>query len=168
MPSMEQEVAIDVQKLCAEELKEFMPDACSTSKEIQAAISAAQKAVAKNDRNFVAWFVLGSLAFKQNQLNQAQEALEKSLSLQPDYFHALHNLAVVFRSTCNWERSKSLLDQALKIRPASDEAWYNLGLIYVQTDDATQYENVLARLESLKSPLKEHLEKFKANYDRME
>ena len=168
MTSMEQEAFLHRQKLCAEELKELMPSACSSSEEIQVAIDTAQGLVEKNDSNFVAWFVLGSLAFKLNQLNQAQSALEKSLSLQPEYFHALHNLAVVYRSTCDWERSKNLLDQALKVRPTSPEAWYNLGLVYVQTDDATQYENVLARLESLKSPLKEQLEKFKANYDRME
>ncbi len=56
--------------------------------------------------------------------------LKKLISLEPDFYAHLYDLAYAYEKTEDFENSISCYLKYLEVEPFSDSAWYNLGIIY--------------------------------------
>jgi Tfp pilus assembly protein PilF len=67
---------------------------------------------------------------QSGNLHRAETAYRKILKEHPGNFDVLHMLGVVYAQLKNQESAVEYLKKALKIRPQSAYAWYNLGNAY--------------------------------------
>jgi predicted O-linked N-acetylglucosamine transferase (SPINDLY family) len=72
---------------------------------------------------------LGNVYKQLGQLKEAESHYQTAVDLQPDFFQASFNLAVLFRETDRPEPAESLLRQALTIAPDFPHALIELGTL---------------------------------------
>lgn len=73
------------------------------------------------------------IAFKEHQIGNLQEALNKYLhiiSIYPEQPDALHLAGVVYMQTNNHEQAIDHIKKATKLAPQNTDAWNNLGISY--------------------------------------
>jgi len=73
---------------------------------------------------------IGVVYYSKRDFAGAIRNYQKAISIEPNNLEALNNLAVAFKRTDQLEKSKSILNQALKIDGAHAGTNYNLAILY--------------------------------------
>ncbi len=83
----------------------------------KAALSAYRAATTRWPDDKRTWLALGNSAFGLNLLNEAHQALQQALSIDPADITALNNLAYVYLAAGCGENARDTISKALKIEP---------------------------------------------------
>ncbi|OFW27269.1 MAG: hypothetical protein A3H27_07310 [Acidobacteria bacterium RIFCSPLOWO2_02_FULL_59_13] len=94
------------------------------------AIRAYRKAILLNPKAVGALNNIGTLYFKQGNLDQAATYYKAALSVDPDYRLVHFNLGNVFDERNEWDRARGCYEQAIRLDPSFADAHYNLALVY--------------------------------------
>jgi len=100
----------------------------------QAAESFEQVIAAKAD-NAEAWYNLGTLSLRRNDLAQARRSLEEAVKLRPNYPEAWNNLGMIAGQQGRAEEAVQNFQQSLQQRPDFAIALINLGNLYRRQGD---------------------------------
>lgn len=73
-------------------------------------------------------------------LQQAENMYKSILDAEPENFHALHYLGILYYQTKQYPSAIKIIEKALQVNPADAHAHYNLGNIY---KDAGQYNDAI-------------------------
>lgn len=123
-------------------------------KDVIAAQTFADQAVAKDPKNTDAWMFKGALARNQGKMPEALAAFTQASVIKPDHRSAFIEKALVEINLRKFDEAKADLDAARKLTPGSLQLAYTQGLL-----DYTRDQNAAA-LESVQKVLKsapEHL-----------
>lgn len=77
-------------------------------------------------------FRLGNEYYEAGQLEEAAEAYQKAIKLNPEYQGAYANLGVTYYQLQKFDLAASQYEKALELNPADGEVAYNLGALYLQ------------------------------------
>jgi predicted Zn-dependent protease len=112
------------------------------------------------------WNTLGRVQLQLGRREDAIDAFEKAIAINPDNPYAYNNLGLTFILDNSFEEAAEALARAVELTPVEDYMWNNLGIAYEQLDrldDAREaYRHAgemgsakgrdsLARLEGVKS-----------------
>lgn len=106
--------------------------AASKAKETTKAISLLNKVLESDPKDFVAWTELGTIYFKENQLDNGEGCYFKAIELKRDYALALLNLGKLYMSKKQYDNAVLALSNAVKSSPDSSDAHHFLGESYLQ------------------------------------
>ncbi len=90
-----------------------------------------------------AYYNLGTLSLKKNDITAAQTYLERALKLRPDYPEAWNNLGMMAAQKGNAEDAIRDFQQSLLLRPRYAIALLNLGNVYRRQRDFPKAEECL-------------------------
>ena len=89
-----------------------------------------QEVLNKDDNNFNANFLLGTLFASTKRFELALTKLEKAKAIKPNYADTYNNLANVYKEQNKIELAKKNYNLAIKVNPKNINAIDNLGLIF--------------------------------------
>lgn len=78
------------------------------------------------------WNNLGNVLVELQRFDEATDAYEKCLALDPEFSDALNNLASILRRQGLLEQSETLCRRVLALQPDLAQAWYNLSLTLLE------------------------------------
>nr|WP_319492673.1 tetratricopeptide repeat protein [uncultured Desulfobacter sp.] len=78
-----------------------------------------------------AWVKLGNAFFDLDRFEDAIDAYEKSLSIEPNHPHVLTDLGVMYRRNKEPEKALDAFSKAVAIQPDFEIAWFNKGVVYM-------------------------------------
>jgi Flp pilus assembly protein TadD/peroxiredoxin len=110
----------------------------------QAAASFKQVIAAKPD-DPEAYYNLGTLYLRKNDLRGARQYLEQTVKLRPDYPEAWNNLGMVAAQEGQTDEAVRNFKQSLSLRPIYAIALTNLGNVYRRLGDFDDAEKLLRR-----------------------
>jgi cytochrome c-type biogenesis protein CcmH/NrfG len=85
----------------------------------------------ENPDNAQAWVKLGNAFFDLDRFEEAIDAYEKSLSIEPDHPHVLTDLGVMYRRNNEPEKALNAFSRAVAVQPDFEIAWFNKGVVYM-------------------------------------
>jgi tetratricopeptide (TPR) repeat protein len=91
-----------------------------------------EKAVAIDSQFVFAWDNLGVSYRRTGQLDKAENAYKKSLSIEPTGKTALQNIALVYMSQGKANESISAYTEILKHYPGDPETYYGISIVYLE------------------------------------
>ncbi len=91
------------------------------------------------------WFNLGAVYASKNKDNEAIEAYNKAIGLDPNYYQAINNLALLIEKSGDLQKAKELYEQAVKIYQQDSLIWQNLGVCCIKMKDYTQAKEAFQR-----------------------
>ena len=94
-----------------------------------------QEVLNKDDKNFNANFLLGTLFASTKRFELALTKLEKAKAINPKHADTYNNLANVYKEQNKIELAKKNYNLAIKINPKHINAIDNLGIIFLQEND---------------------------------
>lgn len=103
------------------------------TRDFDKALAAANALVKKQPSSAVAYNALGSVYMLKGDLKAARTALEKAVTLDPEFITAAFNLARIDRAEGNYDAAKKRLNQILAKNPKSDLALLGLADLLVAT-----------------------------------
>ena len=124
------------------------------AKNYEAALPWFREAENAPETTAAAHYYLGSIALRDNQLDQAFNELKTALSFQPDYTDALAQLGHYYLVRKDYSHAEEQLQHALKIAPDHYSANFYLLILYTRTGDSRREEQT-KRFEELKTLLNE-------------
>jgi Flp pilus assembly protein TadD/peroxiredoxin len=92
-----------------------------------------------------AYYNLGTLSLKRNDLQQARSYLEKTLQLRPNYPEAWNNLGMIAAQNDQLDEALRDFQQSLDLRPQFGIALLNLGNVYRRQHSFEKAEDCLNR-----------------------
>ena len=95
------------------------------------AASGLKDVIAKDQKDYVAWTELGTVYFKQDNLNDAEACYFKAIELKADYFVALLNLGKLYVSRKQADNAVMVLSNTIKSNAESADAQHYLGEAYL-------------------------------------
>jgi Flp pilus assembly protein TadD len=110
----------------------------------QAAASFKQVIAAKPD-DAEAYYNLGTLDLRRNNLPEARQYLEKTVKLRPDYPEAWNNLGMIAAQQNQSDEAVRNFQESLRLRPGYSTALLNLGNLYRRQGDVVDSEKLLIR-----------------------
>ncbi|MCB0193156.1 MAG: tetratricopeptide repeat protein [Anaerolineae bacterium] len=96
------------------------------------ALSPTDDPVPTEDNTAEGQFSLGNQFYEAGQLDEAVEAYQKAIALNPEYQGAYANLGVTYYQQQKFDLAASQYEKALEIDPQDGEVAYNLGALYLQ------------------------------------
>jgi cytochrome c-type biogenesis protein CcmH/NrfG len=90
-----------------------------------------QAVLKENPDNAQAWVKLGNAFFDLDRFEDAIDAYEKSLSLEPNHPHVLTDLGVMYRRNNEPEKALDAFSRAVAVQPDFEIAWFNKGVVYM-------------------------------------
>jgi len=97
-------------------------------KNFQAAITSFEQATSiKQDAGF--YVGLASARAQHGDLDGAEEAFQKALSLKPEHIAALQGMAYVHEKHGETEKAEALLTKSVQLLPNDALSWFNLGVV---------------------------------------
>jgi choline-sulfatase len=87
-----------------------------------------------NPGMYIVPFLLGEAELKASNWKAAQNALERSLKINPDFDQAMTALARAFHQQGNDEQALQWVQKAIEANPKNLRAWYQKGWISVKSD----------------------------------
>ncbi len=101
-------------------------------KDYKQAASLLGEIVAADPKDFIAWTELGTVHFKENDLDEAEGAYQHAIEAKPSFLLALLNLGKARIAKKNFDGAIETLAEAVRLHPQSAEANYFLGEAYLQ------------------------------------
>lgn len=103
-----------------------------------------KQVLAANDKNYRAWFDLGSLYAATERQAEAIGALQKSVAAKPDVFESNLNLGLLLASSGQMEQASECLRKATSLKPSDKktadqqlaQAWMALGRVLESSNPA--------------------------------
>ena len=86
-----------------------------------------RQAIASDQRNYQARYLLAALHFQQNHVPEALAQVEAALAINPSAPEAVMLSGVLLRATGKPEDAVARLQKAVALNPRYGEAWHNLG-----------------------------------------
>jgi cytochrome c-type biogenesis protein CcmH/NrfG len=135
-----------------------------------AQIAALQETVSKDPKNVTAWIELGNLFFDAQKMDDAINAYESALKLEPDNANVLTDLGVMYRKKGQPKEALALFNRAQAINPKHEVSLFNAGIVLMhdlnQPKEAKAvWEKLIQLNPSAKTPggesVKELIEKMK-------
>ena len=87
------------------------------------------------------WFHLGNAHYEAGQQDDAVVAYEQALALDPNYFKALVNMALMLDDLRQYAKAIETLERAAKIDSTSADVWSHLGNTYYAQDKQAEGVN---------------------------
>lgn len=104
-----------------------------------------KEVIANRPDDAEAYYNLGTLCLRRNDLAEAQQYLEQAVKLRPNYADAWNNLGTVAAQKGNNSEAIENFQQSLKLRPAYATALLNLGNVYRKQQNFDESEKLLKR-----------------------
>jgi tetratricopeptide (TPR) repeat protein len=101
----------------------------------------------RNPDMYLIPFLLGEAALKASDWKAAQESLERSLKINPNFDQAMTALARAFHQQGNDEEALQWVEKAIQANPTNLRAWYQKGWISVKADPDGAVVDFLKALE---------------------
>lgn len=121
------------------------------------------RAIDVTDNN---WIAYGSLGYEYNNrgdIEKAQNYLEKSLKINPNYPQGLYNLGIVHNKRNEPEHAAELFRRVIMLDPSYPLAHYNLGLYFLKINDVAgavqEYNKLMSLDEQLANALLSNIKK---------
>lgn len=112
---------------------------------LDAAASSFQQVIAKKPDDPEAYYNLGTLNLRRNDLAQARRYLEQTIKLRPDYPEAWNNLGMVAAQQGQMEEAVQSFQRSLSLRPTFTIALLNLGNLYRKQRAFERAQSLLVR-----------------------
>jgi tetratricopeptide (TPR) repeat protein len=84
------------------------------------------------------WFHLGNAHYEAGEADAAVVAYEQALTLDPNYFKALVNLALMYDDLQQYPKAIETLERAAQIDSTNADVWSHLGNTYYAQDKHAQ------------------------------
>ena len=97
---------------------------------LDAAAASFEQVIARKPNDPEAYYNLGTLNLRRNDLQQARQYLEQTLKLQPNYPEAWNNLGMIAAQQGQADEAVRNFQQSLNLRPNFAIALLNLGNVY--------------------------------------
>jgi len=104
-----------------------------------------KQVIANRPNDAEAYYNLGTLCLRRNDLAEAQQYLEQAVKLRPEYADAWNNLGTIAAQKGNNTEAIQNFQQTLKLRPAYSTALLNLGNVYRKQGNFEESEKLLRR-----------------------
>lgn len=101
-------------------------------KNFEVAVTLLKELLSDEPKDFQAWSELGTVYLLKQSYDESEKAYLKSIAQRPTFFLALMNLARLRTMRGNYSGAIIPLVLALKVRPDSADANYQLGEVYLQ------------------------------------
>ncbi len=88
--------------------------------------------VAADPKDFIAWTELGTVHFRENDFDEAEQAYQRALEAKPAFLLALLNLGKTRIANKKFDGAIETLTQTVRLHPQSADANYFLGEAYLQ------------------------------------
>lgn len=121
-------------------------------------IALLDKVLQKDVHNSQAYFMKGMLFKEKGDTVKAISSMQTAVEQDPDHYNAYIQLGLLYAAKKN-PLAESYYMNALKINPGSEEALYNLGIFYQETD------NYNAAIETYTALLKINPHNFDAHFN---
>ena len=102
-----------------------------------------KQVIANRPDDAEAYYNLGTLCLRRNDLAEAQRYLEQAVKLRPNYADAWNNLGTIAAQRGNNAEAIENFQQSLKLRPAYATALLNLGNVYRKQGKFDESEKLL-------------------------
>lgn len=108
-----------------------------SEKDLKTAISSMKRVVSIDPNDFIAWAHLGTLHFRNDQLQDADSAYRKSLALREDYTPAWINVGTLRIAQKQLEAAIEIFKHAAALEPDDARTFRILGEAYLQNKQGT-------------------------------
>jgi tetratricopeptide (TPR) repeat protein/peroxiredoxin len=130
-----------------------------------------EQVIAEKPDDAEAYYNLGTLNLRRNDLAQAQRYLEQTVKLRPNYPEAWNNLGMIAGQEGHIEEAIQNFQQTLQLRPDYSIALVNLGNLYRRQGDFTKAGELLnhaLKLQPDDAEVNYSLGMFYAQQDQMQ
>jgi adenylate cyclase len=107
---------------------------------LAAALTAAKKALALDDKDPVAYFALGRVYMMRGEHDASVAELETALALNPNFAQAHHGLGFALVLSGRLEEAAEALDKAIRLSPRDPVLWGTMCFRSVACNLLRQYE----------------------------
>ena len=118
----------------------FLGRAKMPEESLEAALTAANKALALDDRDPVAYFALGRVYTMRGEHDAAVAELEKALELSPSFALAHHGLGFALVLSGRLEEGAEELDKTIRLSPRDPILWGTMAFLSIACNLLQQYE----------------------------
>jgi tetratricopeptide (TPR) repeat protein len=108
----------------------------------QRATKAFKLAAEADDKNAAAWNNLGTRYLRGGDVKTAAQCFAYAIELEPGFAKAHLNYGAALRGQRKWIEAEKEFLQALKIKKTYPEAYFNLGLLYLDADPFPKLDTV--------------------------
>jgi len=98
------------------------------------------KSISLNDAFWVNWFNLGAIQLLENNLDSAQQCLEKAKTLNPNAVQIYANLGVVYAKQKKFQKAIDIFVLGLNLNPNQPGVFKNMSLCYLEMGDKIRAE----------------------------
>jgi Flp pilus assembly protein TadD/peroxiredoxin len=112
---------------------------------LEQAAASFKQVIAAKPEDPEAYYNLGTLYLRKNDLRDARQYLEQTVKLRPDYPEAWNNLGMVAAQEGQTDDAIRNFKQSLSLRPSYATALANLGNVYRRLGDFDEAEKLLSR-----------------------
>jgi len=105
-------------------------------------VRALKMQVDQGKSNKALWFHLGNAYYETNDISAAILAFDNAVQLDPNFFKALVNLALMYDENESWAKAIETFERAAEIEPDNPDVWSHLGNTYYaqnKFDDAMSH-----------------------------
>jgi len=107
-------------------------EAAKKNKKFEDAASLLQQVVAADEKDHIAWAVLGSAYNSLGKSADAERSYRRAMELRPDLLAATYNLGRLYVVAKDYERAAEVLKVAVEKHPESADADFLLAEVYAQ------------------------------------
>ena len=101
---------------------------------LQQVVNEAQTLTKRYTKSLTLWNLIGSSAAQLGQLDEAVNAFQKAISINPDYAKAYYNMGNALRDLGKLDEAVEAYKKALASKPDYAEAYNNMGYIFQQQE----------------------------------
>ncbi|TLD05209.1 uncharacterized protein PgNI_09744 [Pyricularia grisea] len=104
----------------------------------------------------VTWIQIGSCSEILGNLEDAMQAYERAITINPQSIPAMNAMSAILRTKEEFPKACEYLNAIIKLDPTNGEAWSAMGHCYLMMDELQQaysaYQNALVNLQTPKDP----------------
>jgi Tfp pilus assembly protein PilF len=119
------------------------------AKNYQAALGQCRNVIAADPKQADAMHIIALCHMHLEAYEEAEEAYRKAREVHPLAHEVLNNHANMLRKLGRAEEAKSLLEEAISLKADFYQAWFSLGLAYVQLGETKEAEKAYLKVLSL-------------------
>ena len=97
------------------------------------------------------WLNKGVELYSQGKYDQAIEAYDQAISINPQYAEAWNNKGLALRALGEYDEAIKAYDQAISINPQIAEAWSNKGVALQALGRTSEADAAFAKAEELEN-----------------